>query len=280
VANLAFQKQEYLNKVLDILADPLACDPLVFRENSLVSPKSYYEVINNIPVMIPSVNDRKDMFTPQVNELWEELQDLEYKMYLEDPVGVFSHGDHESAKMVGELVGLSAKGTCLDVGCGAVSLPSYIKHCPNVEFFGVDPYFGNSDREFPFVQALGEFLPFKEESFDNALIATSLDHVYFPEIVLKNIHRILKEKGKLFIWQTVYEESYIPYKTWRESKEADPTIAVQFDSYHQWAFAEQSLRASFLTAGFVEKSCVTLLENIMADNTRAREILLCLEKRS
>jgi len=244
-----------------------------------VGEKSLYEIINNIPAMIPAANDRKPIFTAQVNKLWGELQGLEYAMYLEDPVGVFSHDDHKSAKMVGEAINFSAQGTCLDVGCGALSLPSYIKHCPNVEFFGVDPYFGDSDREFPFVQALGEFLPFKEESFDNALIATSLDHVYFPEIVLKNIHRILKKRGKLFIWQTIYEESYIPYKTWYDSKEVDPTRAVRFDSYHQWAFTEQSLKALFLTAGFVEKSCVTLLENDMADRTRARELLLCVEKR-
>lgn len=46
--------------------------------------------------------------------------------------------------------------------------------------------------------ALGEYLPFKEESFDIVISTQALSYVYFPQQFVDEVHRVLVHKG-LFI---------------------------------------------------------------------------------
>jgi len=269
------QKQEYLNQILNILVDPIGAAPLKLKNNELVGKQTSYKIINNIPVMIPPIDLREPIYTEQVNDLWKELQNLEYSMYLDNPVGVFSHDNHESALRTGRVINDSCEGNCLDIGCGALSFPSYMKAAPKISFYGTDPYFGNVDRDFPFVQSLAECLPFKNNSFDNALIATSLDHMYFPEIALAHINRALKDLGNLFVWQTCYPEHYGPYQRWLAAKTQNPTQAAQFDAYHQWAFTRQSLIDLLEKTGF----SITELSLYKQYGSGAEEILLHANKK-
>jgi len=248
--NKASQKQEYLNQILDILVDPLDSRSLKLKDDELQGKKTTYEIVNNIPIMIPPINLRESIYREQVNDLWKELQNLEYTMYLDNPVGVFSHENHKTAIQTGNIINALCEGNCLDIGCGALPFPSYMKAAPKISFYGTDPYFGNVERDFPFAQSLAECLPFKDESFDNALIATSLDHMYFPEIALTHINRVLKDSGNLFVWQTCYPNHYAPYQLWASSKAQNPAQAVQFDAYHQWAFTRESLSELLEKTGF------------------------------
>ena len=139
-------------------------------------------------------------------ELWEKLQkfDLswgkEHEHYYTDemrPNGI------KFAKIIREQL----YGKCLDVGCGILPLPYYMKDQPNIEFAGIDPDDEGVEREFEFKQALGEELPFKDKTFDGVIFTLSLDHTVDPELCLTEAHRVLVNNGKLFIWFAIC----IPY---------------------------------------------------------------------
>lgn len=273
----AFQREAFLSNLKKILVDPISNSPLIFDDQKILG-SSNYVLKNNIPVLIPEEAQRESFFTPQVNRLWAELQDLEYKMYLESPIGVFSHENHGSANKVCKKIASQASGTLLDIGCGVLERPSYIPRKRRITPFGIDPYFGDRSREFPFVQALGEFLPFRSDSFDNVVIATSLDHVYFPKMVLDNSFRVLNNSGKLFIWQTLYDENYVGYVKWKSLKGSDVNKTAQFDQFHQWAFTHESLTLLAEDSGFRLASYDILQTNNMPDGTKAVEIFASFEK--
>ncbi len=88
----------------------------------------------------------------------------------------------------------------LDVGCGSGSILEFIPHC---DYYGIDPIPHESVR-FPFVQAVGEYLPFKDECLDTIIINAVLDHVVEPasvlsEIRIGNVHSLLVAGNLLFI---------------------------------------------------------------------------------
>jgi ubiquinone/menaquinone biosynthesis C-methylase UbiE len=96
----------------------------------------------------------------------------------------------------GEFCKLSGK--VLDIGCGpSGKVPVYLQNADIVA--GVDPIPGNSPKEIPFCCAMGEFLPFPKECFDNVTINTVLDHVLHPDMVIAEATRVLTPSGKLHI---------------------------------------------------------------------------------
>jgi SAM-dependent methyltransferase len=97
----------------------------------------------------------------------------------------------------------SCTGTTLDVGCddpalGAALLPS------KSYYIGLDPFCA---RTQPFrVIGLGEFLPFQDQTVDNVLFNTSLDHIMDWHLAVDEAIRILKPGGKLYIMSYVWTE--------------------------------------------------------------------------
>lgn len=93
------------------------------------------------------------------------------------------------------------KGSVLDIGCERGKIRQYL----NENYYvGIDP--ANFIREnlvkeidFPFIQCVGEYLPFKKRVFDNILILSVLDHTATPSLVLNESFRILKNSGHIFI---------------------------------------------------------------------------------
>jgi len=61
-----------------------------------------------------------------------------------------------------------------------------------------------------FIQAIGESIPLRDDSFDLVLLFEVLEHVMKPEVVLKEISRVLKTNGILFL--TVPNRFY-PFET-------------------------------------------------------------------
>jgi len=277
VLKKSFQNVNFLEDIKSIIVDPIYKTELSY-EGLKILGNSEYTLENNIPKLIPFNIPKAANFTDQVKALWGELQDLEYKMYLDDPVGVFSHENHESANEISKIILELSSGSILDIGCGALSRPSYMPISPKINFYGIDPYFGDKQRSFPFIQALGEFIPFSSFSFDNAIIATSLDHVFFPHMVFSDTYRVLKNGGKLFVWQTIYEEKHDNYIRWKNLKDLNPLKAAQFDKYHQWAFTENSLMALAEEAGFKKTYINILNKNNMPDKTNSLEVLFLFEK--
>ena len=135
-------------------------------------------------------------------EIWEKLQVNGNNLYSK-----FSQFNlsTENRKDVIEFKKFSKfSGNVLDIGCGPVT-PSYLRNNTDVELIvGIDPLlsFNNdsSEENIDLMKAIGEFLPFDDDSFDFVCFGTSFDHVLDPDKVLNESKRVLKKNGNLVFW--------------------------------------------------------------------------------
>ena len=135
-------------------------------------------------------------------EIWEKLQVNGNNLYSK-----FSQFNlsTENRKDVIEFKKFSKfSGNVLDIGCGPVT-PSYLRNNTDVELIvGIDPLlsFNNdsSEENIDLMKAIGELLPFDDDSFDFVCFGTSFDHVLDPDKVLNESKRVLKKNGNLVFW--------------------------------------------------------------------------------
>ena len=127
---------------------------------------------------------------------WQELQNNGLFSYSNAPEFNLSVGSRADAAAFKAFCRVS--GHVLDIGCGPQEYPSYLPETGPV--VGIDPLRGCQPRGFAFVQGVGEYLPFRNETFDHIIYATSLDHIIDPRRSLGEAHRCLKPKGHISLW--------------------------------------------------------------------------------
>lgn len=159
--------------------------------------------------------------------MWERLQTVEHDSYEKSPVGVFSVDGCTEALEVGNFLRDNVKGECLDVGCGLLPEPSYMKDQPDITFTGIDPFGDEVIRKFHFVQGVGECIPFKNEHYDCVLFASTIDHMIDPQLAIKEAYRVLKTGGSLVIWYTERSKPHL--------------IFGKYNRHHQWGFTNEVL---------------------------------------
>lgn len=181
---------------------------------------------------------------------WKRLQDFEDAVYHRDFItrgshfGHFSVPEFASTGMLGDIIAGRCVGLrCLDIGCGILPRPNYMKDGP--AFFGIDPFYGEYKRQFPFAQAVGEHLPFLSQSFPSAIVMSALDHAVDPLTMLREVHRVLIPRGILFAWVELRTSARIA--AWKAS-------GGTFDDYHQWAFSRSIMNELLVSAGFKLRS--------------------------
>lgn len=138
-------------------------------------------------------------------EAWRKLFDYEVVRCTDqytrtgDFFGFFSVPRFDVAGKCGDIINSYAQGRpCLDVGCGAYHRPIYMHK--DALFYGIDPDYGILKRDFPFVQAMGEELPFRSSYFACVTMMSILDHALDPDRMLLEAYRVLIPDGHLFIW--------------------------------------------------------------------------------
>ncbi|WP_031513698.1 DVU_1556 family methyltransferase [Desulfofalx alkaliphila] len=93
----------------------------------------------------------------------------------------------------------------LDVGCGTGATVEYLIEKYNYKAVGIDPSEvllaqGRQRRpDLPISQARGEDLPFKGGEMDCVFAECTLSVTEHPDAVLKECHRVLKDKGHLVV---------------------------------------------------------------------------------
>jgi SAM-dependent methyltransferase len=102
-----------------------------------------------------------------------------------------------------KFIGIES-GTVLDVGCGPGKF-RFNFDLNNVKYYGLDPINLAEVREFPFVQGLAEYLPFKAASFADVVVLAALDHFREPSHFFREAKRVLQPGGRLHILQSVHE---------------------------------------------------------------------------
>lgn len=89
-------------------------------------------------------------------------------------------------------------GSIIDVGCGIGFFLDYAKSAIGVDinFYNLKHCRGRKHR----VCLVGDgHYPFREKTFDSALMDNVLEHLQEPQEVLSEIHRILKRNGTLIV---------------------------------------------------------------------------------
>ena len=95
------------------------------------------------------------------------------------------------------IMNFSEKGKTLDIGCGDKRFTKYLD-----DAVGIDHSLWNETRSPPLmnildVMALGEYLPFKDETFKSVHAHDVLEHIPGIEKTRNEIYRVLKDDGCL-----------------------------------------------------------------------------------
>jgi SAM-dependent methyltransferase len=170
-------------------------------------------------------------------QLWEVLQANGAAEYAADPASSLSIEGREAPRLFADFCDLG--GVVLDVGCGPQDFPSYALGADHL--VGIDPLAGGP-RRFQFVKGIGEYLPFRDASFDHVVFATSLDHVLVPSLALAEAARVLKPDGKVQLWlgelasrpqRALYRVSLLRRGHWRKPQRFPyETPAGAVDPFH------------------------------------------------
>jgi SAM-dependent methyltransferase len=252
------QSAVYLATLLEILACPIdPASPLTPIRGpggqvvALRSQNGEYPIVDNVPCMIPTLLARPDRNLT----LWQEHQQQRWQDYQEGKRSFFSEGD-EKTRYVGEIIAQTGGGLFLDVGCGVLPSPGYMAASgSDVNWIGIDPLLGDVVRRFPFAQAVGEYLPFRDHTFDGVLYGSTIYHQVDPRRSLERARRVIRPRGKLYVW---YEADRIDrrYITWKIRQMLGRP--GHYSKLARWAFTRRSLRSVLTQTGFAVEEEVLL----------------------
>jgi SAM-dependent methyltransferase len=104
----------------------------------------------------------------------------------------------ERQRILSKLVPSNA--LLLDVGCWNGSFSQFLN---SVEYVGIDinrqALEKTKLKKLDVVVASCDYLPFKNEAFDVCSMIEVIEHLYSPEVALREINRILKKNGELVL---------------------------------------------------------------------------------
>lgn len=189
-------------ETIPFLASPDSGKPLQMQEDrqSLTDGDRTYSVVDNGPILYPA----------SISEAFRG-KGLELKYYEDSRLQYFLLSQ---IKQRGEINAASTNvhyqrhlfrmkelledcfGTVLDVGCDNVDISAKLFN-EECRYIGLDP-FSNSKSSFRVV-GVGECLPIRDESIDNVVFNTSLDHILDYHQALEEARRVLKPGGCIYI---------------------------------------------------------------------------------
>jgi SAM-dependent methyltransferase len=110
-----------------------------------------------------------------------------------------------------QIVSLHGPGmAALDLGCGNGGNRRYLADLGVRDVAGIDWWSPAAD-----VLADAHRLPFADQSFDLVISTAVLEHCYFPHLVMREIHRVLKPGGSALMgasfWEKWHGESFFHF---------------------------------------------------------------------
>jgi SAM-dependent methyltransferase len=252
--------QGYLDFLLRYLACPIdssAALRVIRNEDEVIALRSSngeYPVVKGVPCMMPDLGSEK---TPAWKR-WERLLEKWLQTFGGESSSLPSMESDPIADYIGEIIGGNGAGLCLDVGCGSsVWTPYMTASGNNMKWIGIDPTMNHLPRRYPFVQGLGEYLPFKSGVFDAVLFSLVLSNILDPLLSMHQAYRSLKPDRRVYIryYVTPIDARYLVWRTIRTLG-----LAWQYNQFYQWVYTNRSLRALLNKAGFTVEKRVLLCE--------------------
>ncbi|MDG2450045.1 MAG: methyltransferase domain-containing protein [Saprospiraceae bacterium] len=176
---------------------PYSGEKLRIDEKKLIAPSFSYMRKKHYWDFIPE--NGLQFLNSDLWKIWEKLQFNGEVSYKEDPEGNLGVGNLKEYVDFAHFC--DYRGYVLDIGVGPQKKPSHFDgfESPDVTFVGIDPLVGSQPRDFTFFRALGEYLPFQDNIFDQVIFATSLDHFLDPFIALMEAKRVTKNDGEILV---------------------------------------------------------------------------------
>jgi SAM-dependent methyltransferase len=233
------------DSLLSKMADPIDRSPAKLTRSFIKTARRRYQITSGFPDMMVEPSVIENHFGRRNYAAWRNLQDAAEKSYAVRTEGHFSVDGFDLSEAYGSIVS-EFRGEWLDVGCGKLPKPSYMKKAAEISFYGIDPIDFPVAREFPFVRGTGDFLPFGENTFDGVMFSSSLDHCVVPLQSLEEAYRVIRPGGHVLVWDAIRTENP-RYLRWRT---AAVYFQSQYNTHHNWAFTKESLPALLELAGF------------------------------
>ena len=135
-------------------------------------------------------------------ETWDAAQNSEYDYWIRRGTRWLDK-DARDRLLYFDEVPLSFDGkVVVEVGCG---LGNFLRVITAKERIGVEPLFDKFDELFnmdvpgiQFIKGKGEIIPLPDDKVDVVFCSNVLNHVQYPEMVLKEIRRIMKPDAILY----------------------------------------------------------------------------------
>jgi SAM-dependent methyltransferase len=162
-------------------------------------------------INIESMRRRLKEIAPLNYDMFITALDVGTQSYQALPATSCSTESHPQSILFRQFLVSYLQGAVLDVGCGPQPIPSYLSGHPVDLIYGIDPISSAADHPFSFYSGFGEFLPWRDESFDTVISATTLDHYYLLDKGLEEVARVLKPRGFFVAWITEFPDALLPY---------------------------------------------------------------------
>ncbi len=146
----------------------------------------------------------------QEYELPYQIQKASNTGFVKDIEGQAKTYSRQFEDSLRKFTNLNNNTRILEIGCGPAGLIFFMN---TGKRFGIDPLMDHYKKGFNKIvdftathctKGMGEVLPFKNGSFDVAIIHNALDHTAFPSLVLRETRRILKKDGIVYIGINTY----------------------------------------------------------------------------
>lgn len=191
-----------LEEAMPFLASPDSSKLLRIQEDhsSLTDGDHNYPIVDGIPVLYP--DNISDAFLREGLELkYYEDSKLQYFLLSQikqrGEINAASTNVHYQRHLFRMKEFLKdCRGTVLDVGCDNVDISAALlsEEC---RYIGLDP-FSSSKSNFRVI-GVGELLPIRDESVDNVIFNTSLDHILDYHRAIEEAERVLKPGGHIYL---------------------------------------------------------------------------------
>jgi ubiquinone/menaquinone biosynthesis C-methylase UbiE len=143
--------------------------------------------------------------------------------------------------------------TFLDLGCGTGWAVRYVSNLTkgNGKYWGIDISNGmidkakiNSQRfeNIDFLRASAEELPFDNDYFDNIICTNSFHHYLHPDIVLKEIFRVLKPDSRIYILDVTSDDNFISWINRKVQKKEKAHVRFYSTSEYKDMFTKSGLK--------------------------------------
>lgn len=116
-------------------------------------------------------------------------------------------------KELSEFIKINQETRILQIGCGPEDVINYFS---KGKLYAIDPLadfyknkFSLNYKNVKFLKARGENLPFEDNYFDIVILANVLDHTESPILVLKEVKRVLKDKGIFHFENIFYQRKFL-----------------------------------------------------------------------